>query len=152
MSPRLTYQDAPKGLMDGLVKTELFLKKSTLDPKLLELIKYRVSQINGCAYCLDAHHKDAIAIGETELRLHALIAWRECPFYSDEERAVLEFAEALTLTSKQEVSDELFKQLADLFSPAQIIELLIAVTQINSWNRINKTMKLVPGLYKVGQF
>ena len=152
MRQRLSCQDAPKGLMDVLMKTELFLKKSGLDAKLFELIKYRVSQINGCAYCLDAHHKEAIAMGETQLRLHSLIAWRECPYFDERERTVLEFAETLTLTSEWEVDDTLFGKLTALFSAAEITELLVAITQINTWNRINKTLKLIPGNYKIGQF
>lgn len=152
MKQRLLYQDAPKGLLDGLVKTELCLKNSVLDAKLFELIRYRVSQINGCAYCLDAHHKTAIALGESELRLHSLITWRDCPFFDEKEKAILEFSEAVTLTSEREVDDQLYGKLSDLFSAQSIIEILVVITQINTWNRINKTMKLIPGNFKVGQF
>ena len=151
MTERISYQDMTKGAMDGLMKTEFYLKKSGLDLKLIELIKYRVSQINGCAYCLDMHHKEAIQMGETELRLHALAAWKEAPYYSEKERAVLAFAEALTQAHQQDVGDELFQVLENFFSKAEIADLTLAVTQINAWNRINKGFRPTPGNYKVGQ-
>src|SRR5438445_12750658 len=97
MTQRISVQEVPKGLVDGMVKTESYLKGSGLDQKLLNLMQYRVSQINGCGYCLDMHHKDAIHLGESELRLYTLPAWKECPYYSEKERAVLAFAESLTL-------------------------------------------------------
>lgn len=152
MTERISLLETSKGLMDGLMKTESYLKKSGLDHKLLELMKYRVSQINGCAYCLDMHHKEAINMGEEELRLHSLPAWRECPFYSEKERTVLAFAEALTYTDKQDVSDELYSHLSNQFSKAEIADLTMAIAQINSWNRINKTFRPIPGNYRVGQY
>lgn len=152
MTQRLSFQDAPKGLLDGLMKTEFFLKKSGLDLKLQEIIKYRVSQINSCAYCLDVHHKDAINLGETELRLHSLAAWKESPYYSEKERAALLYAEVLTNANQQEVGDTLFNTLSNLFSKSEITELTIAITQINSWNRINKAFRTTPGNYKAGQY
>ena len=152
MTERISYQDMAKDVMDGLMKNEFYLKKSGLDLKLIELMKYRVSQINGCAYCLDMHHKEAIQMGETELRLHSLAAWREAPYYSEKERAVLAFAEALTNANHQDVGDELFQVLEKLFSKAEIANLTLAVTQINTWNRINKVFRTTPGNYKVGQY
>jgi AhpD family alkylhydroperoxidase len=152
MTQRLSFQDAPKGLLDGLMKTEYFLKKAGLDPKLQEIIKYRVSQINGCAYCLDVHHKDAISLGETELRLYSLVAWKECPYYSEKERAALAYAEVLTNANQLEVEDSLFDTLSNLFSKSEITELTVAITQINSWNRINKAFRTTPGNYNVGQY
>jgi AhpD family alkylhydroperoxidase len=149
MTERISFQDASKGLIDGLMKTELYLKKSGLDLLLLELVKYRVSQINGCAYCLDMHHKEAIAMGETELRLHSLAAWRECPYYSEKERAVLAYAEALTTDHSV---DEAFDTLSNLFSKTEIANITVAVSQINSWNMINRAFRPVPGNYKVGQY
>ena len=134
------------------MKTEFYFKKSGADLKLLELMKYRISQINGCAYCLDAHHKESIHMGETEQRLHSLAVWRECPYYTDRERAALAFAEALTNTSREEVNDELFTTLEGLFTKAEIADLTVAIAQINAWNRINKAFRTTPGNYKVGQF
>jgi len=151
MTQRISYQEANKGLMDGLMKTEFYLKKSTVDPKLRELMNYRVSQINSCGYCLDMHHKEATNMGETELRLHSLAAWREVPYYSEAERAVLAFAEVLTNANSQHVSDEVFNNLAAHFSKAEIADLTLAIAQINTWNRINKAFGTIPGKYQVGQ-
>lgn len=151
MKERIFQHDLPKGIYDGTMKSELYLTKSGLDIKLLELLKYRVSQINGCAYCLDMHHKDAIHLGESELRLHSLAAWRECPFYSDQERAALSFAEALTLASQKDIDDELFGEMERFFTKSEIANITLAITQINTWNRFNKVFKPVPGNYQVHQ-
>lgn len=148
MKTRIVFDELPKGLMEGMIKTELYLKKSGLDLKLLELIKYRVSQINRCAYCLDAHHKDAVHLGETEQRLHSLAAWKECPFYTERERAALAYAETLTDTQRQDVGDEVFNSLSELFSKDEVAQITVAITQINSWNRINKAFRPVPGEYQ----
>ncbi|MCC7286207.1 MAG: carboxymuconolactone decarboxylase family protein, partial [Burkholderiaceae bacterium] len=103
---------------------------------ILELVKMRVSQINGCAYCLDMHSKDARAAGETEQRLHVLAAWREAPFYSERERAALAWAEALTLVAKRGVPDALYEQVREQFSEKALVELTLAVIAINGWNRL----------------
>jgi AhpD family alkylhydroperoxidase len=150
MTERINYQETPKGFLDGLMKTSFYIKNSSLDPKLLELINYRVSQINGCAYCLDMHHQDAIILGESQLRLHSVVAWRECPFYTEKEKAVLAFAEALTNANQQDVDDKIFNTLSSFFSKGEIAILTLAVIQINSWNRLNKTFKPIPGNYKPG--
>ncbi|THU41160.1 carboxymuconolactone decarboxylase family protein [Niastella caeni] len=152
MEQRIAFTDVTKGLFDGLFKTEMYLKKSGIDPKLQELIKYRVSQINGCAYCLDMHHKEAIALGETEQRLYSLTAWKECPYYSDKERAVLAYAEAVTNLHQHGITDALFETLTQYFSKAEIADLTMAIANINSWNRLNISFRTVPGNYKVGQF
>ncbi|MDR8391392.1 carboxymuconolactone decarboxylase family protein [Aliifodinibius sp. S!AR15-10] len=152
MTERISYQDIQPELMKGINNIEHQLKKSGLDLKLLELVKYRVSQINGCAYCLDMHHKELIEMGEEELRLHSLPAWRECPFYSDKERAVLAFAEAVTKADSTEIEDRFFEPLAEFYSKPEIAALTVAVTQINTWNRINKVFRPTPGNYTVGQF
>ncbi|MET3035892.1 carboxymuconolactone decarboxylase family protein [Chryseobacterium sp. NRRL B-14859] len=147
MNTRIDLHQMPKGLLDGLMKTELYLKKSGLDLKLIELVKYRVSQINKCGYCLDMHHQEALALGESELRLHTLIAYKECPYFEDHEKLALEFAENLTLTSQTEVDDLLYARLKKYYSEEQIVMLTLVITQINSWNRINKTVGAVPGSY-----
>jgi AhpD family alkylhydroperoxidase len=113
-------------------------------------MQHRVSQINGCGYCLDMHHKDAIHLGESELRLHTLPAWKECPYFTDKERAVLAYAESLTLHA--DADDAVFDGLKPFFSMAEIADLTLAVAQINSWNRINKAFRSTPGNYQVGQF
>ncbi|WP_205508937.1 carboxymuconolactone decarboxylase family protein [Longitalea arenae] len=152
MEQRIAFADATKGLFDGLFKTEMYLKKSGLDLKLQELIKYRVSQINGCAYCLDMHHKEAIALGETEQRLHSLAAWRECPYYTAQERAALAYAEAVTNLHLHGITDEIFQTLHQHFTKAEIADLTMAIANINNWNRINIAWRTIPGNYKVGQF
>jgi AhpD family alkylhydroperoxidase len=152
MTERISFQDIPKGFMDGLMKTTFYLKKSGLDLKLLELMYYRVSQINSCAYCLDMHHKELIHMGDTEQRLHALVAWRETPYFSARERAVLAFTEALTRVLQQEIDDTLFEEVAAFFTKAQLADLTLAIAQINTWNRLNKAFRTIPGDYKIGQF
>ncbi|GAA0533927.1 carboxymuconolactone decarboxylase family protein [Chitinophaga japonensis] len=150
MTQRIALQDANKGLLDGMMKTEFYLKKSGLDLKLQELVKYRVSQINHCAYCLDMHHKEAVHLGETEQRLYSLVAWRETPYYTDKERAVLALAEAVTHISQDGVSDEVYNNVAAFFTKAEIADLVVAIAQINAWNRLNVTFCTIPGGYEVG--
>jgi len=122
--------------------------KSGIDPKFLDLIKIRASQINGCAYCIDMHTIDARAHGETEQRIYALNAWREGPFFDDRERAVLEFTEAVTRVSETHVPDEVFDEVRQHFSEQEILSLTIAVATINTWNRLAITVRAQPGQYK----
>lgn len=143
-------QETPKGFFDGLMKTGMFIANSGIDHKLLHLLAYRVSQINGCAFCLDMHHKDAIHGGETEQRLHVLPAWREAPWYSEPERAALQFAEALTIEC--ETDDATYEALAQHFNKEEIATLALAIATTNSWNRLNKAFLTTPGTYEVNQF
>jgi AhpD family alkylhydroperoxidase len=152
MEQRIAFTDVTKGLFDGLFKTEMYLKKSGLDLKLQELIKMRVSQINGCAYCIDMHWKDAIALGETEQRLYSLPAWKETPYYSDAERAALAYAEAVTKIPQQDVSDEVYNELSKHYTKAQAADITMAIGSINTWNRLNIAFRTIPGDYKPGQF
>ncbi|MFD2036327.1 carboxymuconolactone decarboxylase family protein [Belliella marina] len=151
MKTRITFQEINPILYESLAKMDQYAK-SVLDPRLCELIKFRVSQINSCAYCLDMHHKEAISLGEEELRLHTLPAWRECSHYSNSERAALEFAEAITEPSKYGLSDDTYLELAKYFDKEMIMALTVVVLHINSWNRINHVSRPLPGKYKVGQF
>lgn len=121
--------------------------KKNLDPKLLELVKTRASQINGCAYCVDMHTKDARKTGESEQRLYSLSLWRESPFYSERERAALEWTEELTLISQNEISEELFQRVRQQFSEEDLIDLTAAVCQINTWNRLAKSFRDEVGSY-----
>jgi AhpD family alkylhydroperoxidase len=121
--------------------------KSGIDHKLLELIKIRASQINGCAHCLDMHTKDAIALGESEQRIHLLTAWREAPFYSDRERAALAWCEVLTQISEFGAPEEIYNEVKDLFSPIEQVELTLAIVTINSWNRLAVGFKSEVGGY-----
>jgi len=152
MEQRISFQDGNKGLMDGLFKIGMYLKQSGLDHKLQELIKTRASQINGCAYCLDMHWKDAIAQGETEQRLYSLSAWRECPYYTEAERAALAYTEAVTKIPQTDVTDEIFNELSRHFDKAQIADITMAILAINSWNRLNVAFRTIPGGYKPGMF
>lgn len=152
MTARIALQDLPKDLMTGLFKTGAFLKSSDIDERLLDLVYYRASQINGCAMCLDMHFKEAIHHGETHQRLHGVIAWRETPYFDEKECAALAFTEALTNANQQDISDELFENLEQHFTKAQIATLTLAIATINSWNRLNKAFRTVPGHYQVGQY
>lgn len=135
--------------MHGL---ETPLRNTSLEPALRELVKVRASQLNGCAYCLDMHTKDARAHGETEQRLYALSAWRETPFFTDRERAALEWAEYVTLIATKGISDELFARVREHFSEEETMHLTFAVVQINSWNRLVITARVPAGSYQPGQF
>ena len=130
---------------------ENYLRNCGLEKPLLELMKMRASQINGCAYCIDMHSKDARAAGETEQRLYELDAWRETPFYSDRERAALAWTESLTLVSQTHVPDDVFAEVKKHFSEAEIVALTLAVVAINGWNRIAISIRAVPGTYQPGQ-
>jgi len=152
MTERISNAELPKGYYDGMFKIESYLKKSGIDHKLAELIKYRASQINGCAYCLDMHHKEAVAMGETEQRLHGLAAWRDTPYYNEQERLTLAFAEAITNVNREEPDEALFEALSAFYSKADLANLAMVVASINSWNRINKVRVPVAGNYQVGQF
>lgn len=121
---------------------------SGLEPALLELIRTRASQINGCAYCIDMHTKDARARGETEQRLYALSAWRETPFYSERERAALEWTEAVTLVGETHVPDEIFERVREHFDESELVALTFAVVVINSWNRLAVSFRVPVGTYQ----
>jgi len=151
MEPRITLQEAPKGLYDAMINIETYLKKCGIDHSLIELIKIRASQINGCGYCLDMHHKDALREGESIQRLYLLPAWKESPVYSEEEKVVLNLTEVLTTISESdpEVVAEAYDRVAAHYSKEQIANLVLAICQINSWNRIAITFGSVPGTYKV---
>jgi AhpD family alkylhydroperoxidase len=121
-----------------------------LEPSLLELVKLRASQINGCAYCLDMHTKDARARGESEQRLYLLDAWRESPFYSERERAALAWTEAVTLVAESRVPDAVYAEVRRQFSDDELLALTMAVATINAWNRLNVALRTVPGTYQLG--
>lgn len=127
------------------------LGKTTVKKPLLDLIYYRLSQINGCAFCLDMHSKDLRAEGETEQRLYGLTAWREAPYYTDEERAALSWAEAVNHVSGG-VSDDIYNHAMQCFSPEELIDLTLAVIAINSYNRINIAFRVPAGNYQPGQY
>ena len=146
---RISYQDLPKGMFERLMAVEGFIKESSLPFQLLELMRLRASQLNGCAYCVDMHHKELQHAGETDLRLSSLCVWQEASCYSEKERAVLAFAEALTRITKPSMPDEVYDALLLYFNKEKISVLTLAIAQINTWNRLMKTFQFVPGNYQV---
>jgi AhpD family alkylhydroperoxidase len=146
---RISFNDAPQGMAQVLLNVEQYISKSGLDKKLISLLKFRVSQINSCAYCLDMHYKEAIHAGETEKRLYSVSAWRETPYYSPKEKAALAFAETLTRLPEEENSDHIHDELSKYFSKQEIAYLTLAIAQINLWNRVVRSFGPVPGNYQV---
>jgi AhpD family alkylhydroperoxidase len=149
---RMNYQAAAPEAVKAMIGLEAYLARQSrsedgIDKPLMELVKIRVSQINGCAFCLDMHTKDARALGETEQRIYALSAWRETPFFTDRERAALAWAEANTLLP-QGVSQALFDEARQHFSEAQLTNLTLAIATINAWNRFGVSFAPVPGSYQ----
>lgn len=131
------YELVPKA-MQFMIKTEEYLAKETnIEPLTYELIKIRVSQLNGCAFCLDMHTKDALKLGETQQRIFLLNAWRETKLFSEREKLVLELAEAVTFIANNYISPELYEDLGKFYTEKDIADLLIIINQINAWNRLN---------------
>ena len=148
MKERLNYAAVAPDAFKAMLEIEKYVEGSGLERSLYELAKTRASQINGCAYCLDMHTKDARLGGETEQRRYALSAWRETPFYSERERAALAWTEALTLISQNEVSDELYDSTRNHFSEKEIMALTMAIIAINGWNRLAISFRKPPGSYQ----
>jgi len=150
MKARIELMRVNPAAVQAVLGLERHVRQSGLDPKLLDLVRMRASQINGCAYCLDMHSKDASANGETEQRLHGLAAWRETPYYSTRERAALEWTEALTLVSETRVPDEVYERVRVQFSEEELVNLSLAIVSINGFNRLNIAARTVPGDYLAG--
>lgn len=136
MKERLNYSKTFPDAINGLLEIEKYVANSMLERSLYELVKIRASQLNGCAYCIDMHTKDARKAGETEQRLYALSAWRETSFYSQRERAALAWTEALTLISKHKLTDSLFEDTRKHFNENELMSLSMAIVAINGWNRL----------------
>ncbi len=151
MEKRMNYSKASPGAMRAMDAIDSYVDSCGLEPKLLELVKVRASQINGCAYCVDMHTLDARAIGETEQRLYALVAWRETPFFSERERAALLWTEKLTLLSIDHVPDEVFEQVRPHFTDEELANLTLAIVTINAWNRVAIASHLEAGTYQPGE-
>jgi AhpD family alkylhydroperoxidase len=148
MNQRIAFaQTAPDGVK-ALMALETYVRRSGIEPQLLELIKTRVSQINGCGYCIDMHTKDARAAGETEQRLYLLSVWREAACYSERERAALAWAEAVTVLSGNDVPDALYAQTQNHFSDKELTDLTFAVIAINAWNRLAVPFRNPVGSYQ----
>jgi AhpD family alkylhydroperoxidase len=148
MQERLDYGAVSPNGVEALRALERHLHRSSLGKPLLELVKIRISQLNGCAYCIDMHAKVARAQGETEQRIYALSAWRETPFFDERERAALAWAEALTHIGGG-VSDELYESVRPHFDDVQLVDLTYAIVAINGWNRIAIAFRKVPGIFQL---
>ncbi len=148
MEERLDYGKIAPSLMKAMYGLQHYVNDCGLERSLLELVKVRASQINGCAYCIDMHTKDARSIGESEMRLYALNAWRETPFFSDRERAALEWTESVTLLSQTHVPDETYEAVRQHFTEKELVDLTGAIVLINAWNRFGVTFRDVPGVYQ----
>ena len=149
METRVNVHEKGQKALKLLFNMGGYLQTSPLGQQLMELICFRVSQINGCAYCLDMHSKDLRAKGETEQRLYGLSAWRETPYYSGRERAALAWAEALTSCH---VPDEVYGKAKEQFTDEELIDLTFVIANINTWNRLNLAFPTAPGDYKPGQY
>jgi len=151
MAERISLINNAQGAIKAMYGLGAYLAKSPLEKRLVDLIDFRVSQINGCAYCLDMHSKDLRLEGETEQRLHVLNAWRDAPFYTDREGAALAWAEAVTTIEHGEVPDSVYTEARGFFNEAELIDLTLAVVAINGWNRLNIAFRTTAGGYQPGQ-
>lgn len=152
MQARLNFIQVAPDLYKAMRGLEEYLHSCGLEESLLHLVKLRASQINGCAYCLDMHWKDLRSIGENEQRLYSLDAWRECPFYTDRERAALAWTEALTLITNGHAPDSVYEEVRRHFTEKELTDLSAAITTINAWNRFSIAFRTPPGTYQPGQF
>jgi len=152
MEQRINAFEKGSGAMKALYSLGIYLAKSSIEHSLLNLVYFRVSQINGCACCLDMHSKDLRIKGETEQRLYVLDAWREAPFYTERECAALAWAEVVTKVTETHVPDEIYSAARKQFSEEELIDLTLAVITINSYNRINIAFRSTAGTYQPGQY
>lgn len=153
MSTRLEWFQASPGATQALLGLQGFINDCGLEHPLLELVKMRASQLNGCGYCLDMHSKDARAAGETEQRLYLLDAWREAAhLYGERERAALAYTEAVTRLPSNQVPDDVYAAAKKQFTDAELVNLTLAITAINSWNRMNIAFQVKAGDYRPGMF
>ncbi len=148
MQSRIEYMEVAPDAMKTMFGLEKYLAHCGLEPSLIDLIKLRASQINGCAYCIDMHTKDARVRGESEQRLYELVAWRETPFYTERERAALAWTEAVTLIAGEHVPDEVYEQARQQFTEQELVNLTLALVAINGWNRFAISFRTVPGTYQ----
>ena len=151
MKPRIDIAHVSPAAYRAMAGLEAYIHSTALEPKLIHLLKMRASQINGCAYCLDMHSKDARALGETEQRLYGLDAWRETPYYTDRERAALTWIESLTLIAQGHVPDSVFEEARKVFSEQELVDLTMVAVAINGWNRIAIAFRAEAGSYQPKQ-
>jgi AhpD family alkylhydroperoxidase len=146
--PRFNYASTAPGVYEAMDALDQYLQKCSLEQSLVQLVQFRASQMNGCAYCLDMHSKDLRAGGETEQRLYSLDAWRECPYYSARERAALEWTEAVTLVVTGHVPDAVYEEVRPHLTDKELSDLTLAIAAINAWNRLSIAARLTPGGYQ----
>ena len=144
---RIDYRSVFPAALTAMAGLEQAVRSSSLDPELLELVKLRASQLNGCGYCVDMHTKDAEAIGVEAQRLHLAVVWKEAPFYSPRERAALAWCEALTMLSSSGAPDDVYEQVASQFNPEEVVALTLAIVAINGWNRFAVGLRSPVGSY-----
>ena len=144
MQARLDFYKASPDATKALIALEGAISKFGLDPKLMELLKLRASQINGCAFCVDMHSSDARKKGEDERRLHGVTVWRETPFFSAKERAALAWTEAVTLVAQSHVPDDVYADLRENFTEKEMVDLTLAIGAINAWNRLAISFRKMP--------
>lgn len=148
MKPRIDYGKVAPGVYDAMDSLDRYVGECGLEEALLHLVRLRASQLNGCAYCLDMHWKDLRALGESEQRLYSLDAWRECPYYTERERAALAWTEAVTFVAEEHVPEQAAEAARAVFSEKELADLTLAVAAINAWNRLSIAARLVPGTYQ----
>jgi AhpD family alkylhydroperoxidase len=148
LKPRLNCDKASPGAMNAMLTFGKYLQNTALESSLRNLVLIRASQINGCAYCLDMHTKDARAGGESEQRLYLIAGWREAPIYTERERAALAWTEAVTLVADSHVPDEVYEEARRHFSEKDLVDLTVAIIAINGWNRLNVSFRTIAGSYK----
>jgi AhpD family alkylhydroperoxidase len=149
MQTRINAQKVSPAAYKAMFGLEAYVRQSGLEPSLIALVKTRASQINGCAFCIDMHTKDARAAGETEQRLYGLNAWRETPFYTDRERAALAWTEAVTLIAEGHAPDDVYEEVRQRFKEEELVNLTLAIVAINGWNRLSIAFRVLPGSYQV---
>jgi AhpD family alkylhydroperoxidase len=148
MKPRLASEEVAPGAVKAMYGLETYVRHSGLETSLLELVRLRASQINGCAYCVDMHTKDALAEGESEQRLYAVAVWKEAPFFTPRERAALAWTEAVTLISRDQAPDDVYELARAHFSEKELVDLTMAIVAINGWNRLAIGFRAVAGTYQ----
>jgi AhpD family alkylhydroperoxidase len=148
MMQRIDYNHLAPGALAAMLGVQRYVDQHSIEKPLLELVKLRSSQLNGCAYCVDMHSKDARALGETEQRLYAVAVWREAPFFNERERAALAWTETVTLIAQTGVPDDVYQIARNQFSEKELIDLTMAIIAINGWNRLAVSFRAVAGSYQ----
>ncbi|MGH9454845.1 MAG: carboxymuconolactone decarboxylase family protein [Terriglobia bacterium] len=148
MKSRINYETVAPGAIHALLNVEHYVRQSGLEAPLLELVKLRASQINGCAYCVDMHTKDARAQGESEQRLYTVAVWNDSPFFTERERAALAWTEAVTRVSETHVADDVYQSVRQHFNERELVDLTMAIVAINGWNRLSISFRKEAGTYQ----